>query len=205
MPLRITEYKTSAHDIPWEKLARLMRESFKERTEQGLLFACRDFTAEELKNACGNDSFIFVRYDENNNPLGFITLTINGKCGNTNYVAASPSAKHSGICSSIFEHILKKSKDLNLDYLVSSTSTKAASSMKWHLKMGFEKYDYHSSPHTNYYSCIFRYPLKEKNKTYNIKRFLHFNFARIFVRMTKTPNGTWRFPLLIKIWKKIKN
>lgn len=205
--MQIIEYKISDTNISWEDLARLMRESFKERTEQGLLFACRDYSAEELKEVCNNsEGFIFVKKDELGNILGFIVLTIINNAGYTNYVVASPSSKNTGVCSSIFEHVLKKSKELNLDYISSSTSTKATSSVNWHLKMGFEKYDYQSSKHTNYYSVIFRLPLKEKNTiSYNIKRLLHFNLAKIFVTITKTPDGSWRFPFLIKIWRKIKN
>lgn len=201
-------YNISDPDIPWEKLAYLMREAFKERTEQGLLFACRDFSAEDLKNDCSNHdkALLFVKNDDNNNPLGLIVMTIKNNVGNTNYVVASPSAKHSGICSSLFKDVLKKSKELHLNHLISSTSTGATSSINWHLKMGFKKYDYHSSKHTNYYSVIFRLPLKEKNTiSYNIKRLLHFNLAKIFVTITKTPDGSWRFPFLIKIWRKIKN
>lgn len=205
--MQIIEYKISDTNISWEDLARLMRESFKERTEQGLLFACRNYSDEELKEVCNNsEGFIFVKKDELGNILGFIVLTIINNAGYTNYVVASPSSKNTGVCSSIFEHVLKKSKELNLDYISSSTSTKATSSVNWHLKMGFEKYDYQSSKYTNYYSCIFRYQLKDTNKlSYTIKRLLHFHFAKMFITIMKTPNGTWRFPLLIKIFRKIKH
>ena len=107
-----------------------MIESFRERTEQELLFAFRYYSAEELKEACNNsEGFLFVKNNELRNILGFIVLTIINNAGYTNYVVLSSSSKNSGVCSSIFEHVLRKSKELNLDYITSSIPSKATSSV----------------------------------------------------------------------------
>lgn len=197
--IQIVEYKTSDTNVPWNELSNIVRNAFKERTEQGLLFSCRNFSAEELKESSGN-GFVFVGKDEDN-LLGLMVLTVfSDNTGYLQFVATKPSLKHSGVASSLFKALIQKCKDLNLDYLGSSTADGAISSVKWHLKMGFKKYSYYSSPKTNYYSYIFRYQLKEK-KYYTIKRLFNFSLHKTFTRITKTPEGIWRFPFLVKIFR----
>lgn len=200
--VKVEEYKTSDNNVPWNELSNIVRNAFKERTEQGLLFSCRDFSAAELKESSG-DGFVFVGKDESENLLGLMILTVfSDNTGYLQFVATEPSLKHSGVASTLFKAFIQKCKDLKLDHLGSSTADGATSSVRWHLKMGFKKYSYYSSPKTNYYSYIFRYQLKEK-KYYTIKRLFNFLFNKIFTKITKTPEGTWRFPFIVKIFRNL--
>lgn len=200
--IQIVEYNTSDNNVPWNELSNIVRNAFKERTEQGLLFSCRDFLAEELKESCG-DGFVFAGKDDTGNLLGLMVLTIlSDNSGYLQFVATEPSLKHSGVASALFKALIKKCGDLNLDHLGSSTADGAISSVKWHLKMGFKKYSYYSSPKTNYYSYIFRYQLKEK-KYFTVKRLFNFSLNKILTRITKTLDGTWRFPFLVKIFRNL--
>lgn len=200
--IQIIEYKTSDSNVPWNELSSVLRNAFKERTEQGLLFSCRDFSAEELKESSG-DGFVFVGKDDTDKLLGLMVLTVfSDNTGYLQFVATEPSLKHSGVASALFKALIQKCKDLNLDNLGSSTADGATSSVRWHLKMGFKKYSYYSSPKTNYYSYIFRYQLSEQNRiSSEIKRLFNLFSRKIFTKITKTPMGTWRFPCIVKIYK----
>ena len=173
--IQIIEYKTSDSNVPWNELSSVLRNAFKERTEQGLLFSCRDFSAEELKESSG-DGFVFVGKDDTDKLLGLMVLTVfSDNTGYLQFVATEPSLKHSGVASALFKALIQKCKDLNLDNLGSSTADGATSSVRWHLKMGFKKYSYYSSPKTNYYSYVFRYQLSEQNRiSSEIKRLFNF-------------------------------
>lgn len=78
-----------------------------------------------------------------------------------------------GIASNLFKIREQKAKELGAEYLSSNTSVNAISSVKYHLKNGFQKVRYVSHPNTTYYSYAF------------IKRFKYHWFwsNKLFVRL----------------------
>lgn len=182
--------------IQWECLSSLLRDAFKERTEQGLLFSCRDFSSEDLKKHCGN-SYIFISQSMDNKHCGMCVLTIGNNHGHMKYVAISPDCKHNGVASTLFLALIDKAYELGLSYVTSTTACGAQSSILWHKKMGFNIIRIGSDRITNYYSYIFRKQLKHHILWSNILFIkIYFVLMSSLVYILKKADGSYRFKIL---------
>ena len=144
----------------WDELVELLHEAFQERLEQGLQFTRSFIAAEELSQLLAN-SIILVAVDTDTDLLaGMAALRLydddNGKWAFLSDLAVRPQYKRRGIMTLLHKRIVEIAKSNNCEYIQSDTAVGAKSSVKWHLKNGYRKYDMCSFKATNYYSYIFR-------------------------------------------------
>lgn len=158
------QYDVLKDNIPYDSLFPLMKESFHEREEQGLDFTVIHFELEDLKKSM-NGLPVVVAFEEdpqtgNREYLGFQPVVIEGKSATAGILAVSPKCKRTGIGSKIEEISEQLAIDNGCTYMLSNTSEEAISSVKWHLKNRYFKYEIGSSHLTNYYTIFFRKQLK---------------------------------------------
>ena len=181
-------------NTPYEKIIEIIHDAFKERLEQNLKFSCANISIDEYKNKV-KDSFIFVVFDDDNNPIGTSVLTIKKKFGIKyglfEYLAVSTHKKRCGIGKLLMKECIDFAKKENIDCLTSSTADGAVSSVKAHKQNGFKIYMYRSFTCTNYYSFCFIRPIK---KTITISVILLFRpllyaVSYILCKVLKDKNG----------------
>lgn len=151
----------------YNDVAELLHESFKERLDSGLNMM-GSFVDENMLEEMNSRGAIFVAYIEKEQRLvGCNVLTVNewsdGIFGNHQFVGISSDFKRCGIGGVLFAKLLDYAKSCGCDYLTSTTSVKAKSSIAWHKKIGFKIYKYASYGCTNYFSYIFRMDLTDKS------------------------------------------
>lgn len=199
-------YRREETCISYKQIVDLMHESFQERLEQGLRYSCSFMTEEQFIEKTKN-SLIFVAIDEDNGKfVGTTTLTVHiGKkqiYGYMEYVAISSDYKHKGVGSLLLQR-LKNTIELGCSYILSDTSVKAESAVRYHLKNGFKIIGLESYRSTNYWSYVFRMQLSPSfiwNNPVFLK--MHFGLSYAFMKMTRDVNGN--DTLLGKIYKKVK-
>ena len=145
----------------YDDLVNLLHIAFHERTKQGLYFSCYNFTVDDYKrNTKGGTTFI--AYDPDNHELyGMLALTPRRDeegilYGNHEYLAVLPASQHSGVATKLFQLCEKKCIEMNASYILSDTAIGAKSSVRYHLKQGFQIIGYEAFSNTNYYSYIFK-------------------------------------------------
>lgn len=157
MSLLVKIFPPSDESKPYARLLDVLHEAFRERLQENLNFGCATFNLEDLKRNTENAYVITV--NDGQNLLGFVSLTIREKggihYGVHEFLSVSPKMKRKGIGSLLFNEVLLLAKKQNLMFISSTTSVKAISSVKWHLKNGFKIFRLLSYPSTNYYSFFF--------------------------------------------------
>ena len=145
----------------YDDVVNLLHIAFHERAKQGLYFSCYNFTVDDYKrNTKGGTTFI--AYDSDNNELyGMLALTLRRDeegvlYGNHEYLAVSPASQHTGVATKLFQLCEKECIEKNADYILSDTAIGAKSSVRYHLKQGFQIVGCESFSNTNYYSYIFK-------------------------------------------------
>lgn len=149
---------------PYQELSSLLHESFRERLEANLNFGCATFTPEELKEKT-SDAYIVCYFDVNK-PIAMGVLTIKTKWGIRygvfEFLAVSHEEKYrrKGLGSAVQRECVGVAKKLGLSFVTSSTAVEAVSSVRLHLKTGFEIYRKKHYRNRNYVSYCFIYPLR---------------------------------------------
>lgn len=174
------------HDTPisYAQITDLMHESFEERLQQGLNFTCSRMTESEFRAAMEKGT-VFVAMDEDSGELlGTVTVTIKTDSkGRTyayhEYLAVSPKAKHLGVATRLAEVWKVYARENGAQYVKSDTATRAESSVKWHLKNGFQIYGVKAFRTTNYVSYIFIMYLDERTKKSPTFVRLHYIYSRV--------------------------
>ena len=199
----VKEYKSTDESIPFKELTDLIHDSFKEHTKAGINFTCANITIPELKEKMTN-GYVYIAYD-NNKPIGLEILSITGSSGYHALCAMAPAYKRKGVMQMLFANVLKKSNELKLSYLLSDTAFEAKCSVQWHLKVGFKKFSVGSLETTNYYSYVFKYPLRKDNiRNSNIFIYCHFIIKYCLCKTLKTKNGKDRFPSISKMIRRVR-
>lgn len=148
--------------VPYEELSALIKDAFTQRNKEGLLFSCRNYSAEDIRKHLGCGYLIVA--SENNTAIGMLMMIIKNRHGITyntfECLAVSPKYSGKGIASQLFSRMIDLAKEKNSRFIISSTAITAHSSIKVHIKQGFNKFLFVSFPSTNYYSCCFIYPIK---------------------------------------------
>ena len=195
--MNILVYKRKSTNITIKQIVTLLHESFQERLNEGLHYTCSSITEEQFIKKT-KDGIIFVAVDESTNELiGTSTLNVHNekqKYGYMEYVAIKNTYKHGGIGSLLLKHLRKEAMALGCEYIISDTSTKASSAVRYHLKNGFKIVGLESYRSTNYWSYVFRMQLRPSfiwnNSLYLKTRYI---LSFIFIKMTRTIDGsdTW--------------
>lgn len=193
--------------VSYAQIVNLIHESFEERLEQGLRYSCSSITTEQYIEKT-KKGIIFVAVNEDTNELvGTCVLNLingkRGKHGYMEYVAISSSYKHCGIGSMLVERLRNSGIQEGCSFILSDTSTKAASAVKFHLKNDFRIIGLESYRSTNYWSYVFRMQLTPSfiwNNPVFLK--LHYWHSYIFIKTTRDINGN--DTTMGKIYKKIR-
>ena len=162
--MNVKIYKREDANITYKQIIDLIHESFQERLDQGLRYSCSFMTEEQYKERVKN-GIILVAIDNDSNKLAG-TLALNKYLDNgeihgyTEYIAVSNNYKHYGIGSLLMHEMRKVAKREGCFYILSDTSTKANSAVKYHVKNGFKIIGLESYRSTNYWSYVFRMQLK---------------------------------------------
>ena len=178
--------------ISYAQITDLMHESFEERLQQGLNFTCSTMTESEFTTTMSKGT-VFVALDEDSGELlGTVTIKIKTDSkGRTyayhEYLAVSPKAKHLGVATKLADVWKAYARENGVQYVKSDTATRAESSVRWHLKNGFQIYGVKAFPTTNYVSYIFIMYLDEATKKSPTFVRLHYLYSRIryFFRFQK--------------------
>lgn len=203
------EIRQKDENTSWEELTQLFHEAFQERLDQGLHFTCSYFTPEDLERRSANN-VVLVAIDKDKVALAgaaFVEIKHddNGTWGYLSNMAIKPNYKRCGIGSKLEEQRIAIAKANGCSYVISDTAVGATSSVKWHLKNGFRKYELFSFKSTNYYSYIFRKQLVPDSKWSNpIYCKLHFWKNAIQCRIYKLENGEYRKSKWLDLYLKLR-
>ncbi len=180
-------------DEEWEELAGLTRDSFREREKQGLRMKPNQIYGEGLKYWARGARVIVARVDKvcayalysvRTEPSGI-------KFAYLDLIAVSPKYKRAGWGMLLMEKLEQECLSCGCIYIGSDTSELAESSVRFHLKCGFEKWSYAHYGHTNYYSVCFRKYLQKKYRPYFYR--VRCLFDWIWVRMRCRESGQMGF------------
>lgn len=157
------EIKKLSSPLPYEDLAEVLRDAFKERTEAGLNFLCASFNGDDLKNHLSNNAVVFGAYHDNAiigmNVLNSIREKYGIRFGTSEYGAIRSNYKRQGIGYALFKKRIQEAKQLGLDFILSDTAVSADSAVQYHKKVGFKIYGYSQYPNRTYLSVNFILPL----------------------------------------------
>lgn len=195
-------------NISYNQLADFFHAAFKERLEQGLHFTCSYMTADQFESKM-KGGYVFVALNkETDELLGTVTIHLKtdkseNVYGYHEYLAVSPSAKHSGVGIKLAQAWESLLLDNKAKYVLSDTACDADSSVKWHLKNGFHIYELESYRSTNYWSYVFIKYLDDsmKKNPYHMK--MHYWRSWLFIRITRNQTGS--DTIIGKLYKKIKS
>lgn len=190
--------KLQETNYSYKDVVELLHEAFQERLDQGLNYTCSSISEEQFREKTA-EGIVCVAVDEELGLCGTATLTIrtdmNGvKYGYYEYNGIRSDMKGKGIGTMLCMYRERESREKGCEYLLSDTSTKAVSAVKYHLKNGFEIIGLESYRSTNYWSYVFRKQLVPSKKWDNsLYRRWQYLRSWIFIRITRDINGndTW--------------
>lgn len=210
--MSIVIHKIEETNYTYQDVVSLLHEAFQERLNQGLRYSCSFITEEQYKEKTSN-GIVYVAIDDESGLCGTATLTIkiddkNLKYGYNEYNGIRSDMKRKGIGTLLSLLIEREALKNGCQYLMSDTSTKAKSAIKYHLKNGFKIVGLESYRSTNYWSYVFRkqlVPSKKWDCTFYCK--CQYLKSWIFMRLTRDINGndTILGRLYKTIRKKCKN
>ncbi|MBQ3750942.1 MAG: GNAT family N-acetyltransferase [Bacteroidales bacterium] len=194
--------------VTYEEIVDLMHDSFKERLEQGLHFTSCTMSVDDFKRKY-SDGVIIVGFDKaTGEMMAFYTFHLrrdkkNISFGYLEQLAVSPKAKRSGIGSKMLAENCRIASSMGAHYMLSDTACKATSSVLWHYKNGFYKYELESYRSTNYWSFVFIKYLDDTLKVRPLMIKFHYGWSWLFIRATRHKNGS--DTTLGLLFKKIKS
>lgn len=209
MNIKVKTINKEKPDISYKEIVDLIHESFQERLKQGLHYSCSYITERQFVEKTKN-GIVFIAIDTGTNTLvGTSTLNIHVnkgiKYGYMEYVAIRSNNKHSGIGTQLICTLKEKAKKNECAYILSDTSTKATSAVRYHLKNGFKIIGLESYRSTNYWSYVFRMQIAPSRLWHN-SLFLKFHYwnSYVFIKLTRNIDGTdTRLGFLYKRIKKL--
>lgn len=145
----------------YQDVVQLLHASFDERLKQGLHFTCSYMSSETFQNRV-KDGTVLVAFDQcTGELLGTATVHIRKNnrgniYGYNEYLAILPKAKRTGLGTQLLNSRIQLVLNAGGRYIESDTAVGAKSSLKWHLKNGFQIVGVESFKSTNYYSYLFR-------------------------------------------------
>lgn len=203
--IEIEEINGTLDDTLYEILYSLMKNAFKEREDQGLIFKCTQFSFSEFKKDLDGKMLIIAKRKEGNEVkiVGFQKFIIEKDYIDTGLIAVSPGNKRLGIGSLIFLRLKKTAYENNCKYMIADTAINATSSVNWHIKNGYFRYKLRSYPSTNYYSVVFRLQI-EKHWFWSceILRGIYFYISTLLCHLYRKKDGS--LTILGKIFNPIK-
>ena len=170
--------------VSYGQLTDLIHEAFEERLQQGLNFTCSRMSAADFEDRM-KDGVVFVALDEESGELlGTATVHVKTdrkgrKYGYLEYLAISPKAKHCGVGSELARSWKEYLRKEGAPYVKSDTACRAESSVKWHLKNGFQIYAVKAYASTDYLSYIFIMYLDEAAKKSPTSVRLHYLYSKL--------------------------
>ena len=181
-------------NFSYKDVVDLLHEAFRERLEQGLNYTCSTMTEEQFRDKTAN-GIVYVAIDDETGLCGTATLTIKTdrkgvKYGYNEYNGIRSDMKGKGIGSMLYREGERESRKNGCEYLMSDTSTKAKSAVKYHLKNGFKIIGLESYRSTNYWSYVFRRQLVPSKKWDN-PIYCKWQYIKswLFIRITRDING----------------
>lgn len=181
-------------NFSYKDVVDLLHEAFRERLEQGLNYTCSTMTEEQFRDKTAN-GIVYVAIDDETGLCGTATLTIKTdrkgvKYGYNEYNGIRSDMKGKGIGSMLYIYTERESRKNGCKYLLSDTSTKAKSAVKYHLKNGFKIIGLESYRSTNYWSYVFRRQLVPSKKWDN-PIYCKWQYIKswLFIRITRDING----------------
>lgn len=181
--------------VTYEEIVSLMHDSFKERLDQGLNFTSCTMSVDEFISKY-SDGVIIVGFDkETNEMMAFYTFHLrqdNKKIpyGYLEQLAVSPKAKRSGIGTKMLAENCRIAASMGAKYMLSDTACDATSSVKWHYKNDFYKYELESYRSTNYWSYVFIKYLDNSIRKSSFQLKIHYWCSCLFIKTTRHQNGS---------------
>ena len=191
-------------DFPYEEITELLHAAYKEHLDAGRNYKAATQTIEDTKQRL-EGRFCVVAYDENNKLVGSVAFKIierkpeeihkwyeDGSAVYIEQMAVHPDYRDTNVMALMAIKGMKNEMAKKVGSWCSDTSVKAEHLVKAYVKMGFQIVDVVSWETTNYYSYVFRRPIKgTKYSDEFVKRKLF--WANLKCRLKYTENGKKRF------------
>lgn len=174
----------------YRDVSSLLQDSFAERRSQGINFKCGTFSPQDVETEFNTGGYLICVYNDDNELVATVSLLNrfkrNKKYAAHDNLAVASSCKGQGLASVVFKEVMVLAKELNLDFLSSSTATTATSSVAYHKKKGFVIYQKSYGRGYNSYNYIL--PLRSM-------QYLKCNLIRIPLYLLLTAKNKVRFML----------
>lgn len=168
----------------------LIKEAYAERAKEGISFATLSYSVEDLNSERTDADYWFLAFDENEDLCGTARLTIKDNFGEICNFAVSPQKQGKHVGSLLLQAANRFAKEQELEYVLSYTAMKAASSVKCHCNNGFRIVGICFNLEKDYSSFVFRNQLSS-SIFWNSKVLLRLRFVFFYTmyRLIKTADG----------------
>ena len=92
-----------------------------------------------LLDSFGQDSFVFIKAEDNGNLIGYGSVQIVLDEGNINNIAVDENFRHKGVASGILNNIIARCKDKNVTVMFLEVNEHNVGAIALYTKFGFEK------------------------------------------------------------------
>ena len=92
-----------------------------------------------LLESFGQDSYVFIKAEDNGNLIGYGSVQIVLDEGNINNIAVDENFRHKGVASGILNNIIARCKDKNVTVMFLEVNEHNVGAIALYTKFGFEK------------------------------------------------------------------
>ncbi len=92
-----------------------------------------------LLESFGQDSYVFIKAEDNGNLIGYGSVQIVLDEGNVNNIAVDENFRHKGVASGILNNIIARCKDKNVSVMFLEVNEHNVGAIALYTKFGFEK------------------------------------------------------------------
>ena len=173
-----------------EDILSLIKEAYGERAKEGISFATLNYSVDDLLAERSSADYWFLAFDEDNHLYGTARLTVKDKSGEICNFAVLPKSQGKHVGSQLLRAANHFAKEQELDYVISYTAIKAASSVRCHCNNGFQIVGINIGLHQDYSSYVFRNQIAPSSY-WNNDLLVRLGFLKSYIeyRVAKKANG----------------
>lgn len=189
--------------ISWEDITDLLHQAFAEHKAKGLHYSACDQSVDVTRKRAENGICLVALQDGELVGTGLVNFVQRHgtTIGCLSQLGILPEVKGHGIGTKLKIARIEICRQKKVDAIYCDTSEKAKSVIRFNMQKGWQKVGLISSVNTNYYSVVFRYPVRGR-KYSQMEANVRFFFSSLFCRSLWRENGSLR--PLGKLLKKVK-
>lgn len=173
-----------------EDILSLVKEAYAQRAKEGISFATLNYSIDDFLAERTDADYWFLAFDENKKLFGTARLTVKDDFGEICNFAVSPHCQGKHVGSELLQEANRFAKEQGLEYVMSWTATRAASSVRCHCNNGFQIVGIDVGLYQDYSSYIFRNQLSP-SFYWNCAPLVKLRYLKSYLkyRLAKKPNG----------------